>query len=822
MATQTVNFTNPSVINSIQGLVNTSTGQVNASQVNLTGALYNSTNQFVDKYTFPKGMGPYQIDCIPMVVKDTFAMPKFSQNSSSQTGGTFAIATGTNYTIPTFDTETSYDMVVFAPSSRTSMETSPMFPQTTPGQLDFIGTWGPLEDYRGPFGNAGITQNNMQSLYGSTGLGTAWNNFWNICSSGTTSTGARQTALNAVTSHPDYATIKANMKYPFKVFNQVKGVTEFNFDNLLDLNGSPLVNTGAAGNTGYYTQVTATTYSATGNLLSTGANQNVIAGKMGLFLNFVGSGMTPNVLCYGYQAASLGYIVVNLPSSPLSQNYARYGGGFKTTSQLMADKVINVPVSNVTGTYADPTDMYGSTYDVSVGGSSNGFYRTAVHASSSTPPARLMFERYFYQIKCVLNKLGLSSFINYNNVIIAGFSLGGQPIQHSHILLSNSPAGYASQFTIQDGSKPFIWNIKACINLNGTFPDLSLKKDAALNEYSTTNNSIILANMIPLKVPMITITNDWDEGYTSRANDNYYNGQTQSIYQATKRTADYDTDRYVMGRSAVFYKPASYHSGISVGSSLRTDGGSDDGVYFGGFFSDWLQGWSIPMNPIFPAADNIYESGYQNELIYQQVIDMKMISLFTLLPHRWLGADFPFPEVAFSNFGLRYDIGPTHCDILTDHEYMRVGPWGQITYDYNYNLILTNVPGATGPTQPPVSFYATGSGQTIGATNMFTNVLTGAVLNITGRLNVANTIAVGTGSQTINKPAGQVIFGAGNVTPIVVTNNLVTASSIVIATVANNDTTLKSVSVECSGGSFTLYPNAASTADAKVNWMVVA
>jgi len=823
MSSQTVYFTNPAVITGIQSQVGTIPNQVTTSQINLTGALYSSANQFVDKWTFPKGLGSYQIDCIPLAVKDTFAMPKFSQYTTNQSGGSLAIVTGANYTVQTFDTEVGYDMVVFAPSARATMQTSPMFPQTTPGQLDFAGTWGPLEDYRGPFNNGATPGNTTQSLYGSTGLGTAWTNFWNICSSGTTSTGARQTALDAVTSHPDYVTIKANMKYPFKVFNHVKGATEFQFDNLLDLNGAPLVNTGANGVTGYNTQITATTYGATGNLLPVAQNVNATGGKMGLFLNFLGNGMTPNVCVYGYQAASLGYICVNLPSHPLSQYYSRYGGGFKTTSQLMADKVITIPTTGVPGIYMDTANMYSSPIDSTY--PNNGFYRTAVFSSHGTDPAKLFTERYFYQIKCALHKLGLSTFIDYNNVVVAGYSAGGLGLSHSHILLSNSPAGSASQFTIQGGSKPMLWNIKAFIGLNANFWDYTQKIDASLSQYSVTNNRLLLKALIPLKVPMITVTDDVDVGFTGRTWDAPYNCTAQTIYQCTKQYPDYNIDRYIMGRSAVFYKPASYHSGVSDGSVLRTNGSADEGLYFNGFYSDFLQGWYLPLNPTFPALDNIYESGLQLETIYQQVIDMKMIALLTLLPHRWLGANFPFPVVAFPNFGLRYDVGPTHCDVLTDHEYMRVGPWAQLTYDSNYNLILNNVPGATGSTQPPVSLYATGAGQTIGATALLTTTFTGtnaaiSTLNVTQNLKVTNTIASGTGAITANTPAGQVIFGSQDAS-LVITNSLVSTNSIIIATVATNDATLKSIVAEAGSGSFTLTPNTQSTNDTKVNWMIL-
>ena len=45
-------------------------------------------------------------------------------------------------------------------------------------------------------------------------------------------------------------------------------------------------------------------------------------------------------------------------------------------------------------------------------------------------------------------------------------------------------------------------------------------------------------------------------------------------------------------------------------------------------------------------------------------------------------------------------------------------------------------------------------------------------------------------------------------------------NSIIIATVGTNDTTMKSVSAVAAAGSFTLYANAAATAETRVNFMV--
>lgn len=77
-----------------------------------------------------------------------------------------------------------------------------------------------------------------------------------------------------------------------------------------------------------------------------------------------------------------------------------------------------------------------------------------------------------------------------------------------------------------------------------------------------------------------------------------------------------------------------------------------------------------------------------------------------------------------------------------------------------------------------------------------------------------------TGDQTINKIAGSVNFAAA-ATSLVVTNNLVTANSVVIATIATNDTTFTSVQAVAGAGSFTLYANAAATAETRVNFLVI-
>ena len=80
--------------------------------------------------------------------------------------------------------------------------------------------------------------------------------------------------------------------------------------------------------------------------------------------------------------------------------------------------------------------------------------------------------------------------------------------------------------------------------------------------------------------------------------------------------------------------------------------------------------------------------------------------------------------------------------------------------------------------------------------------------------------ATGTnGAQTINTTTGSVNFAIA-ATSLVVTNSLVTANSVIIATVASNDITMKSVQVVAAAGSFTIYANAAATAATRVNFLI--
>jgi len=103
-----------------------------------------------------------------------------------------------------------------------------------------------------------------------------------------------------------------------------------------------------------------------------------------------------------------------------------------------------------------------------------------------------------------------------------------------------------------------------------------------------------------------------------------------------------------------------------------------------------------------------------------------------------------------------------------------------------------------------------------------TTVGTAPALAIAGDVRLDKTItpAGTTGAQTIPKQMGSVNVAAGQ-SSVVVTNSRVTASSVIIATVATADATLKSVVAVAASGSFTLTGNAAASAETRVNFLVL-
>jgi hypothetical protein len=90
-----------------------------------------------------------------------------------------------------------------------------------------------------------------------------------------------------------------------------------------------------------------------------------------------------------------------------------------------------------------------------------------------------------------------------------------------------------------------------------------------------------------------------------------------------------------------------------------------------------------------------------------------------------------------------------------------------------------------------------------------------------GTLSVPQTITAGgtTGAQTINKMSGRVNFAAA-ATSLVVTNSVVTANSIIVCTIATNDTTAASPRAVAGSGTFTIYLGTAPTSETAVNFVI--
>jgi len=95
-----------------------------------------------------------------------------------------------------------------------------------------------------------------------------------------------------------------------------------------------------------------------------------------------------------------------------------------------------------------------------------------------------------------------------------------------------------------------------------------------------------------------------------------------------------------------------------------------------------------------------------------------------------------------------------------------------------------------------------------------------ASLDKGGNPSFPKTITAGgtTGAQTIDKASGSVNFAAG-ASSLVVTNSIVTTSSVIQCTVATNDATATFAKAVAAAGSFTIYITAA-TAETRVNFNV--
>lgn len=161
------------------------------------------------------------------------------------------------------------------------------------------------------------------------------------------------------------------------------------------------------------------------------------------------------------------------------------------------------------------------------------------------------------------------------------------------------------------------------------------------------------------------------------------------------------------------------------------------------------------------------------------------------------------------------------------------GTYGAITSGTYYGVQSNNTVAPTGGTLTHAGFAYTGTiNQTGGSSGktwgLYINpTITAAAdfsaIEVTvGKIVFSNTVTAGgtTGARTINKISGKVNFAAGAST-LVVTNNLVTANSVVIPTVEGTDATAISVRVTTAAGSFTLTLNQPATAETRVSFLVL-
>ena len=99
---------------------------------------------------------------------------------------------------------------------------------------------------------------------------------------------------------------------------------------------------------------------------------------------------------------------------------------------------------------------------------------------------------------------------------------------------------------------------------------------------------------------------------------------------------------------------------------------------------------------------------------------------------------------------------------------------------------------------------------------------TGGAFIFQGDIRLDKTITASgtTGAMTINNTLGSVNFAAG-ASSLVVTNSRVTTSSVIQLTIASNDATMRYVWYAKTAGSFTIYANAAATAETRVDFQVL-
>lgn len=194
---------------------------------------------------------------------------------------------------------------------------------------------------------------------------------------------------------------------------------------------------------------------------------------------------------------------------------------------------------------------------------------------------------------------------------------------------------------------------------------------------------------------------------------------------------------------------------------------------------------------------------------------------------RFADGNVATPGIAFTNdtdVGI-YRVGANQLGIAAAGSIVADFAFGEITF---HDRVLGVVGGVSEPTYGFTTSSETGmylpASDEVGFTiaGVLSVSIDAASFNLKPGMGmtVPSTITGGTGAQVINKMSGSVNFAAA-ASSLVVTNSLVTTNSVVLATVATDDTTMKSVVAVQTAGSFTLTANAAATGTTRVNFLVL-
>lgn len=130
---------------------------------------------------------------------------------------------------------------------------------------------------------------------------------------------------------------------------------------------------------------------------------------------------------------------------------------------------------------------------------------------------------------------------------------------------------------------------------------------------------------------------------------------------------------------------------------------------------------------------------------------------------------------------------------------------GNLSLNSNSSINLTSVSG---------TFVNTGNFTMAGASTLFASTL-----SVSTNFQLDRTISITPGNTTINKPAGIAVIGAGGNT-VTVTNNLVTANSIILVNAATNDATCAVKSYQAGAGSFVIQTTANCTGITRFAFLV--